>query len=230
MYKIGRIVRIIGYIRVSTDQQVESGLGLQAQKNAITEYATKMNAHECEIFSDEGFSGSLALDKRPGMLEAIGALKKGSILVVAKRDRIGRDPLVMAMIESAVKRKGAKIISTAGEGTETDDPSSIFMRRLVDAFGEYERLIIGTRTKAALKIKKDKGQRVGHIPFGKKLADDGIHLEPNHDEVEILHVMSKLKAKNIPIRTIAKSMNSNEQFNRGAVWNHASVHRMLKAL
>lgn len=230
MYKIGRIVKIIGYVRVSTDQQVESGLGLQAQINAIIEYATKIDAREYEIFSDEGFSGSLALDKRPGMLEAIAALKKGSILVVAKRDRVGRDPLVMAMIESAVKRKGAKIISTAGEGTETDDPSSIFMRRLVDAFGEYERLIIGMRTKAALKIKKDKGQRVGHIPFGKKLANDGIHLEPNYDEAETLQIMSKLKSENTSIRTIAKKMNSNGQFNRGALWNHASVHRMLKVL
>ena len=231
MYKIGQNVRIIGYVRVSTDQQVESGLGLQAQRNAIIEYANKIGVHEYQIFGDESSSGSLSLDKRPGMLEAIAALKKGSILVVAKRDRLGRDPLVIAMIESAVKRKNANIISTAGEGTDsTDEPTSILLRRMVDAFSEYERLIIGRRTKAALKVKKDKGQRIGHIPFGKKLADDGIHLEFNHDETEILRVMSKLKAKNTPIRTIAKSMNSNGQFNRGAIWNHASVHRMLKAL
>ena len=125
MYKIGQNVRIIGYVRVSTDQQVESGLGLQAQRNAIIEYANKIGVHEYQIFGDESSSGSLSLDKRPGMLEAIAALKKGSILVVAKRDRLGRDPLVIAMIESAVKRKNANIISTAGEGTDsTDEPTS----------------------------------------------------------------------------------------------------------
>lgn len=223
------MMKIIGYVRVSTDQQVLSGLGLEGQIKAIKEYAHKNN-YSYEILSDAGLSGSLALDKRPGMLEAIASLKKGYILAVAKRDRLGRDPLVVAMIESAVKRKGAKIVSLAGEGTESDDPSSILMRRLVDAFGEYERLIIGVRTKFALKVKRDKGQRVGHIPFGKKLADDGIHLEPNDNETKTLHVMSKLRAKKISIRTIAEKMNSQGQLNRGAIWNHASVHRILKAM
>jgi DNA invertase Pin-like site-specific DNA recombinase len=60
------------------------------------------------------------------------------VLLVAKRDRIGRlDPLPMAMIESAVRRKRARIVSAAGEGTENDDPSSILMRRMIDAFAEY---------------------------------------------------------------------------------------------
>lgn len=224
-------MKIIGYIRVSTDQQVESGLGLQAQRKYIEEYAKKLNHASLEIFHDEGLSGSLALDKRPGMLEAITSLSKGSILVVAKRDRLGRDPLVLAMIESAVKRKGAKIVSVAGEGTESDEPTAILMRRIIDAFSEYERLIIGTRTKVALKAKSDKGQRVGHIPFGKKLANDGIHLESSHHETQILSIMSKLRARNISIRTIAEKMNSKGKFNRGgALWNHASVHRILKAI
>ena len=220
-------MKIIGYVRVSTDQQVESGLGLEGQVKAIEEYAQKFNA-SYDIFTDAGLSGALALDKRPGMLEAISSLTKGSIFVVAKRDRLGRDALVIAMIESAVKRKGAKIVSLAGEGTESDDPSSILMRRLVDAFGEYERLIIGARTKVALKVKKDKGQRIGHIPFGKMLSSDGIHLEPNHDETQTFSIMSKLRSKNISIRNIAEKMNSKGQLNRGAIWNHASVHRILK--
>lgn len=223
-------MKIIGYVRVSTDQQVESGLGLDAQKKAIEEYANKNHVTSYSFFIDAGLSGTLALDKRPGILEAITILKKGDTLVVAKRDRLGRDPLVVAMIESAVKRKGAKIISVAGEGTESDDPSSILMRRLVDAFSEYERLIIGVRTKAALKVKRDKGQRVGHIPFGKKLSTDGIHLEDNHREKETLSLMSKFHTKKTSIRKIAEKMNKLGKLNRGSIWNHASVHRKLKML
>lgn len=223
-------MKIIGYLRVSTEQQSESGLGLEAQKSAITEYAKKFNIIDPVIFRDEGLSGALSLDKRQGMLEAIAALTKGSMLVVAKRDRLGRDPMVLAMIESAVKRKGARIISVAGEGTESDDPSSILMRRLVDAFGEYERLIIGARTKVALKAKKEKNQRVGHIPFGKKLSLDGIHLEPNIFEIKTVHLMSKLHAKKTSIRKIADIVNNKGKLNRGAKWNHASVHRILKAI
>ena len=223
-------MKIVGYLRVSTDQQVESGLGLEAQKASIAEYAKKINITDYAIFSDEGLSGTLALDKRPGMLESIASLTKGAILVVAKRDRLGRDPMVLAMIESAVKRKGARIVSVAGEGTESDDPSSILMRRLVDAFSEYERLIIGSRTKSALKAKRDKGQRVGHIPFGKKLATDGIHLEPSKTEKTTLSIMHELRSCKTSIRGIAQTMNSQGKLNRGASWNHASVHRILKLI
>lgn len=222
-------MKIIGYIRVSTEQQVESGLGLEAQSNAIREWAKKGNYEISEMYRDEGLSGTLALDKRPGMLQSISALTRNAIIVVAKRDRLGRDPMVLAMIESAVKRKGARIVSVAGEGTDNDDPSSILMRRLVDAFGEYERLIIGARTKVALKVKKDKGQRVGRIPFGNKLANDGIHLESNTHELDALKEMRILRSNKASIREIAKTMNAKGQFNReGSKWNHASVHRMLK--
>lgn len=221
-------MRIIGYLRVSTDQQADSGLGLEAQRRAIMEYANKHKVNSYEFFEDAGLSGTLALDKRPGMLSAIASLKKGDILAVAKRDRLGRETLVVAMIEAAVKRKGARVISAAGEGTESDDPASALLRHMIDGFAVYERLIIGARTKAALKTKKDKGQRVGHIPFGSKLAADGIHLEPNNDEQSMLKQIHKLRTKSLSIREIAKTMNSQRKLNRGSAWNHASVHRILK--
>lgn len=222
-------MKVIGYLRVSTDGQAESGLGLEAQKRAIEDYAKKINQEVDEFFSDEGLGGSLSLEKRPGMLGAISMLKKGDILVVAKRDRLGREDLVMAMIESAITRKGARIVSAAGEGTESDDPSSILMRRMIDAFGEYERLIIKARTKAALKTKKDKGQRCGHIPFGYKLAEDGIHIEIDELEQDILAQMRQLRTDGLSIRDIAKEMNNRKAFNRGdSIWNHASIHRVMK--
>lgn len=221
-------MEIIGYVRVSTDQQAESGLGLEAQRASIAAYAEKMHVADYKIFSDEGLSGALALDKRPGMLDAIAALTKGATLVVAKRDRLGRDPLVLAMIESAVKRKGARIASVAGEGTGSDEPSEILMRRLVDAFSEYERLIIGARTKGALRVKREKGQRVGHIPFGKKLAADGIHLEDNENEIKTIKMIHTLRSRKNSIRDVAYKMNIQGKLNRGSVWNHASVHRILK--
>jgi len=223
--------KIVGYLRVSTDQQAESKLGLEAQKKAIQDYSKRTGNEVFCFFSDEGISGSLSLEKRPGLMSAISALKKGSILVVSGRDRLSRgDVLSMAMIESMVSKKGAKIISAQGEGTENDDISGVLMRRMVDAFAEYERLLIGARTKSALKAKKDRGQRTGHIPFGKRLADDGIHLEQDEKEQDILKQMRDLQKEGLSIRKIAKELNHREAFNRGeATWNNASVHRILKA-
>jgi len=217
------------YLRVSTDQQAESGAGIEAQKESCIAYAQRVGCDIIEFFKDESFSGSLALEKRPGLFDAIASLSKGDVLLVAKRDRLGRDPIGVAMIEAAAERKGAKIVSAAGEGTENNDPSSILMRRMVDAFSEYERLIIGVRTKAALQAKKRQKERVGHIPFGYKLSEDGIHLEKAEKEQDILRQMSELKNQGLSLRKIAEELNKRKAFNRGSSkWNHASVHRIIK--
>lgn len=224
-------MKIVGYVRVSTDQQVESGLGIDAQIKALNEFAKRQGEESITILRDEGMSGSLPLEKRQGILNAIALLKKGDTLLVAKRDRIGRDPMIVAMIESAVKRKGARIVSVAGEGTDNDDPSSILMRRMVDAFGEYERLIIGARTKAALRAKKERGERIGHIPFGKKLSNTGSLLLDNIYEQKIMKRIKTLRGKGFSIRKIASLLNEKKLFNRGNNrWNHASIHRIVSRM
>lgn len=58
------------------------------------------------------------------------------------------------------------MVSAAGEGTDSDNPTDILMRRIVDAFGEDERLLIGARAKAALRAKRAQGLRAGDVPFG----------------------------------------------------------------
>src|SRR5437764_1306819 len=95
------------------------------------------------------------------------------LLLVAKRDRLGRDVIEVAMIERLITKRGARIVSAAGEGTENDDPSGILMRRLIDSFAEYERLIIRARTRAALAAKRRRGERISRFaPFGYQLASD----------------------------------------------------------
>lgn len=148
-------------------------------------------------------------------------------MLVAKRDRLGRDPLVVAMIESAVTRKGARIQSAAGEGTDGNAPGDILMRRMVDAFAEYERLIIGARTKSALQAKKVRGERVGHIPFGKRLAADAVHLEDDPSEQATLRQVATLKASGLSLRRIAHDLNHTGLRKRdGSRWNHINLHTL----
>ena len=140
------------YLRVSTEEQALNANGLNAQEDTARAYVARNGWDLFGVFTDAGVTGSVGLEKRPAMLDAIAAIGKGDVLLVAKRDRIGRlEPLPMAMIEAAVRRRGARIVSAAGEGTEDDDPASILMRRMIDAFAEYERLVIKARTKAALR-------------------------------------------------------------------------------
>src|SRR4030095_4225281 len=85
----------------------------------------------------------------------------------------------VAMIERLVAKRGGRVISAAGEGTESDDPAGVLMRRLIDSFAEYERLIISARTRAALAAKRRRGERVSRFaPYGFRFASDGRTVEP----------------------------------------------------
>ena len=221
-------MRIFAYLRVSTDQQSESGAGLSAQIDACQKWADGQGLPLDSTFADQGISGSTGIEKRPSLMEAINCLENGDVLVVAKRDRIGRDPIHVAMIEASAKRKGARIVSAAGEGTEDNNPSSVFMRRLIDAFAEFERNIICERTKAAMQAKKKKNERVGYIPSGHRLAEDGIHIEKDESEQSILEQIRDLMRERLSTRKLAAEMNRRGAFNRGgAKWNHASIHRVM---
>ena len=131
--------RAIGYRRVSTAEQAGSGLGLDAQQTAITAGAARLGFPLMDTFTDAGLSGGLPLEQRPGLLAALDAVRKGDVLIVAKRDRLGRDVLNVSLIQKLVERKGARIVSAAGEGSDDDGPTSILMRQIIDAFGQYER-------------------------------------------------------------------------------------------
>lgn len=217
----------IAYLRVSTDRQADSGAGLDAQQDACTKAAGTLAA----VYRDEGVSGKAGLEKRPALLEAIAALKKGDVLMVAKRDRLGRDPLVVAMIESAVQRKGARIQSAAGEGTDSDSPADVLMRRMVDAFAEYERLIIGARTKAALQAKKARGERTGSVPYGYRLADDGKQLAPDETEQGVLRCVQLLREGGATYRAIAQELTTRGYVPRGgATWHPQTIKNIVGAM
>ncbi len=220
-------MRLVGYCRVSTTEQAESGNGLEAQRAACEAYAASQGATIAAWYEDAGVSGRSSIDKRPGLLDAIAELGKGGQLVVAKRDRLSRDPIVGAMAESAAKRKGARIVSAAGEGTEDDGPTSVLMRRMVDAFAEYEALVIAARTKAALRAKARRGERVGQIPFGYRLADDGVQLVEHEGEQRALTLIRDLRAGGMSYRAIVAELGVRGVRPRGKRWHETTVGRLL---
>jgi DNA invertase Pin-like site-specific DNA recombinase len=232
-------MNVIGYLRVSTNEQAQSGLGLEAQQYAILDYAKKIGSEIIKIFTEDGLSGSLPISKRPALREALNTIKKGDVLVVAKRDRLSRDVRVLMLIEDEIKKKKARIISTVGEGTESDNSSSILFRGMIDQFSQFERLRIGERTKDALHAKKLRRERIGHIPFGFKLDENCTqcsqekeeHLVVDQQEQKIIQEMLRLKSDKLSVRKIADMLNKNLFLNRGELlWNHMSIHRVMKGI
>jgi site-specific DNA recombinase len=192
--------------------------------------ATRLGLPLGDTFTDAGVSGGLALEQRPALLAAIDALGRGDVLIVAKRDRLGRDVLNVAMLARLVERKGARILSAAGEGTDDDGPTSVLMRQIVDSFAQYERAIIRARTTAALAAKKSRGERVGEIPFGSQLAADGRTLEPHADEQRVLGILRELRAAGYTLRAVADELNrQGVRTRRGGAWRHQYVANLAAA-
>jgi DNA invertase Pin-like site-specific DNA recombinase len=221
--------RVVAYLRVSTDEQAASGLGLDAQWHACRTWAERENCTLVGPHQDD-VSGAAPLDRRPGLLDALAALDPGDVLIVAKRDRLGRDPIVIAMIESAASRKRCRIVSAAGEGTESDDPSAVLMRRMVDAFAEYERLIIKARTKAALSAKRRRGERTGQVPYGWILAEDGRALIRDDAEHQVLADVHRHRAAGRTLRWIAHELTRRgvPPKNGKPHWTHTTIAALLK--
>lgn len=222
-------MRAIGYVRVSTNEQAASGLGLEGQRAAIVATAARLGAELVAVHEDAGLSGALSLEDRPGLLAAVGELRRGDVLVVAKRDRLGRDVVAVALLERLVARRGARIVSAAGEGTESDNPGDVLMRRLLDAFAEHERLLIGARTKAALKAKRARGERAGNVPFGFKAESDGRLVEEPRERA-VIALVRELRAEGATVRGIVEALEARGVTGRtGRPLGLSQVHAVLKA-
>lgn len=190
----------VAYVRVSTEEQ---SLGPQAQRDAVARWAASHGVQVAAVFEDAGVSGGTAMEKRPALLAALGALREhgAGLLVAAKRDRIARDPMITALIEQAAGRSGA-VVSTADGASDGAGPEGALMRGIVDVFAAYERGVIRSRTRAALCVKKTRGERVGAVPYGFQLAADGVHLVENQAEQAVMTQVRDLRCAGLSLRGV----------------------------
>jgi DNA invertase Pin-like site-specific DNA recombinase len=152
----------IGYIRVSTAKQGRSGLGLEAQQEALRRFAETEGFAFAETFT-EVESGKHGDDHRPELARALERARKAKApIIVAKLDRLSRD---VHYISGLMKHRVPFIVTELGADT---DP---FLLHLYAAPAEKERKLISDRTKAAMKAAKDRGVVLGG------LRDKGIELQ-----------------------------------------------------
>jgi len=119
-------------------------------------------------------------------------------------------------------QKGARLISVKGEGTASDDPSQVLMRRILAAVAENEAALVSVRTKAALKAKKDRGEITGRPPLGFDLIDG--QLQPNND-FRLVQMVMKLRKKKVVFREIAAIMSATDP---AGAWSIVKAQRIVK--
>lgn len=144
----------VAYVRVSTAAQGRSGLGLEAQRAAIKDFADREGIEVLDWFTEaESGAGSDALEKRPQLAAAIAAAgKRRAAVLVAKLDRLSRD---VHFISGLMAHRVEFIVTSLGRQA---DP---FILHLYAALAEKERALISERTKAGLQAAKRRGQRLG---------------------------------------------------------------------
>jgi DNA invertase Pin-like site-specific DNA recombinase len=163
----------VALLRVSTDQQAGSGLGLEAQRAAIEAFARAQGIHVAHWIVEAGVSGTLDLAERPQLLEALAVVQTQGLahLIVACADRLTRSVLVAELVRAELARARATLLSADGQANDTS-PEADLMRRIVQAMAQYEAARIAIRTKLALRAKAARGERVGGSrPFGQQRGE-----------------------------------------------------------
>ena len=163
----------VALLRVSTDQQAESGLGLEAQRASIERFAEASGLRVAHWLVEAGVSGTLELAERPKLLEALAIVQADRlpVLVVACHDRLTRSVLTAELVRAELARSGAQLLSADGQGNDTS-PEAELMRRIVQAMSAYEAARIALRTRLALRAKKARGERLGGSrPFGHRRGE-----------------------------------------------------------
>lgn len=216
------------YTRVSTDEQAATGLGLAAQVAACESFAAKAGHTVTGLHTDAGISGAAGLEDRPGLMAAIAGLRRGDALVIAKRCRLGRDQMAILMIEKAVSRKGATILSADGIGN-ADDPASQFMKNVIDAASVYERGLIRSRTKAALAAKRRAGELAGEVPFGWQADEHGKLIEVEAEQ-NVLRIINELRQEGVSLRRIASILtDAGHRTKKGkTAWSHTTIKSIIE--
>jgi DNA invertase Pin-like site-specific DNA recombinase len=204
-------MNLIGYVRVSTSEQGESGLGLEAQRAQIEAAVSARGDHIVEWFEDVWSGGSL---DRPALEAALAVVHEKDGLIVAKLDRLARSVVDFGLILQRAQKEGWSLISL-DIGVDTGTATGRMVASILMSVAQWEREIIGERTKAALAAKSARGERVGRAPEIPEVWED---------------YFLRLRDNGMTFSQIAASLNDSDVFgtSRGGRWSTSTVLRACR--
>lgn len=208
---------VVGYLRVSTDEQADSGAGLAAQRIAIEREADRRGWQLLSVEVDAGASGK-SLNGRPALATALAAVRRGDadVLLVAKLDRLSRSLLDFAALMAQSKAEGWALVAL-DLGVDTSTPSGEFMAGVMASAAQWERRIIGQRTKDALAARRAQGVRLGNART----------IPP-----KVLKRIVRERGAGKSLPAIARGLTADgvPTARGGAVWSHSTVQYVLDSL
>jgi DNA invertase Pin-like site-specific DNA recombinase len=219
--------KFISYLRVSTAAQGKSGLGIDAQREAVNSF---LNGGRWELLEEyvEVESGKKDDRERPQLGKALHHCKiTGATLVIAKLDRLARDAHFLLGLQKAGVKFQAADMPEANE----------MVVGIMAVIAQGERKMISERTKAALAAAKARGTKLGnpngaaHLRgLGNAKAVETIKANAQRRAIDVFSTIEDLKATGITsARQLAKALNDRGILTpRGGKWHPASVLRVMQ--
>ena len=215
----------IGYVRVSTEQQADEGVSLEAQKVKIRAWCELNDYELVGVYEDAGISGK-NMTKRPGLNEALDNAGKDMALVVHSLSRLARSTKDCIEIAEQLKDNKCDLVSLT-EKIDTSSAMGEFFFTLIAALGQMERKLIGERTTAALAHKKAKGEKYAPVPFGYKEIEG--KLEAVKKETQLIAEIVSRRQAGETLQAIAGWLNDQGIIGKqGGKWYASSVSYVLK--
>jgi len=224
-------MRVVGYIRVSTEEQVNSGLSLDAQRSKLEAYADLYDLELVAIVEDAGQSAKTL--NRAGLQRVLGMLKAGEAdgVLIAKLDRLSRSVAdFQTLIDSYFGEKPGKQLLSVADSIDTRTAAGRLVLNVLLSVAQWEREAIAERTRDALQHKISNGERCGKVRFGYDLAADGKTLVENPEEQEAVRLMESLREAGQTLRDIAAELRRRGIRTKEGktTWIHTAVSRILK--
>ena len=190
----------IGYIRVSTSMQATDGVSLDAQRAKIEAWCELNDYTLKAIHIDAGISGK-RMKNRPALQSALSDCEKGTALVVYSLSRLSRSIRDTLDISDNLAKIEADLVSLS-EKIDTTSAAGKMVFRMLSVMAQFESDQISERVTMGMQHKKDQGGRVGTIPYGKKLADDGDSLIEDESERLIIDAIMTMRDSGLSLRNI----------------------------
>jgi len=209
-------VQTVGYIRVSTEEQAQSALGLEAQERMIRAYCEAKRIVLDDLVVDAGYSGKDL--NRPGVTDLLRRVRQRRVgtVVAVKIDRLSRRVIDTLNIVETLRQHDTAIVFVQ-EAIDTTTAAGKAMLTVIAAFAEMERNYIAERTRSALAAKKARGERLGNPAFGALDGEQAVH-----------HVVRELRGRHLSLRAIAFELGHRGYVpRRAATWSPEMVRRLL---
>lgn len=193
------------YVRVSTQEQAQQGFSLNAQQEALENYAKALGYEIFKIYRDEGKSAK-DINHRPEMVQMLedAQNKKFSAIFIYKLDRFSRSLKDLILTIDHLKELGIDFVSLQDK-IETTSAGGKLMFHIISAFAEFERNIIGERTKFGMQRKAKEGGFITKAPKGYKIIEK--LLVPDENSKEIQKIFQELLDSDISLTQLAKKYN-----------------------